>query len=112
MKKHKEKNWIGISTTVLLFLAMFVIIVIGTGNILGTTNSEGLETTRQAIERATVLCYSSEGYYPPGLSYIESKYGVQIDHSRYAVRYEVFASNVMPNIRVVERGKELAANDG
>jgi len=49
-----------------------------------------------------VACYAAEGIYPPTTEYLVEHYGIQIDHSRYAVFYEVFAENLMPEITVVE----------
>ena len=68
-------------------------------------NSQGLE---DAIHRAVVSCYATEGFYPPTLDYVEEHYGIQIDSSRYAVFYEIFAENLMPDITVLEL-KEAAS---
>jgi hypothetical protein len=43
-----------------------------------------------------------EGRYPPGLEYIEERYGVAVDRSSYTVHYEVFAPNMPPDITVLE----------
>ena len=56
----------------------------------------------QALTRAAVACYASEGVYPPSAEYLEEYYGVQINHSLYTVKYEVIASNLMPDITVLE----------
>ncbi len=101
MKKEKNRSGIGFAASVILFIGMLAILLVGTIRLAGSASEEGARTTQDAIERATVLCYATEGYYPPGLDYIEKNYGVQIDHSRYVVRYEIFASNIMPSIRVV-----------
>lgn len=54
-----------------------------------------------SIRRTCVACYATEGVYPPDLAYLEEHYGIQIDRSRYAVFYEIFAENLMPEITVV-----------
>lgn len=81
--------------TVACFLAM----------ICGFQNDRG-ENTRQRLEdalrRAAVSCYAEEGFYPPDLEYIEKYYGVIPDKELYAVHYEIFAENLMPQITVVE----------
>ncbi len=72
---------------------------------------EGLEDGQAAeekkqLERAlrlgAVSCYATDGFYPPTLTWLEEQCGIQIDKSRYAVFYEVFAENLMPEITVVE----------
>ncbi len=88
--------------TVVLFVMVLAAMVIGLSALSDSAGQEGLTATQNAIEQAAVLCYATEGYYPPSLAYIEENYGIQIDRSKYAVRYDVFASNVMPSIRVVE----------
>ena len=49
-----------------------------------------------------MACYAAEGVYPPNAAYLEEHYGVQIDHTLYTVKYEVIASNLMPDITVLE----------
>ena len=50
-----------------------------------------------------MACYAAEGIYPPDISYLEEHYGIQIDKDRFAVYYDVFASNLMPDITVIEK---------
>ena len=59
------------------------------------------ETLRKAITRACIQCYAIEGRYPPGVEYLEENYGIQIDHDKYNVFYDGFASNIMPEITVI-----------
>lgn len=64
------------------------------------------ESQRQledTLSRAAVACYAAEGIYPPDISYLEEHYGIQIDKDRFAVYYDVFASNLMPDITVIEK---------
>ncbi len=62
---------------------------------------EGQNTLEEAIRRAAVTCYASEGIYPPTLEYLEKYYGLQVDTQRYTVYYEIFADNLMPDITVL-----------
>ena len=65
-------------------------------------SEEGRRLLEDSLRRAAVACYAAEGIYPPTVSYLEEHYGVQIDRARYAVFYEIFAENLMPEITVVE----------
>ena len=65
-------------------------------------NSEGRQNLEDGIRRAAVTCYAVEGIYPPALSYLEDRYGIQIDSDRYVVYYDIFAENLMPDITVLE----------
>lgn len=63
---------------------------------------EGTATLKKAITRASVECYAIEGRYPPSVEYLTENYGIQIDGERYHVFYSGFASNIMPEITVME----------
>ena len=63
---------------------------------------EGRQQLEDAIRRSAVACYAAEGIYPPDLAYLEEHYGIQVDEARYTVDYTVFASNLMPDITVLE----------
>ena len=58
---------------------------------------------QEALTRAAVTCYAAEGVYPPDLDYLVEHYGIQINDDLYAVKYEVIASNLMPDITVLEK---------
>lgn len=64
---------------------------------------EGRQQLETALRRAAVACYAAEGIYPPTAAYLTEHYGIQIDEDRYAVFYEVFADNLMPEITVIEK---------
>jgi len=66
--------------------------------------SEGRQQLEDAVRRSAVACYAAEGIYPPNLEYMEEHYGIQVDRERYTVIYEVFASNLMPEVTVLENG--------
>ena len=66
-------------------------------------SEQGEQQLEQALRRAAVSCYASEGRYPPEVAYMQRYYGVQIDESRYIVHYRIFAENLMPEITVTVR---------
>lgn len=68
-----------------------------------TADREGDTALRKAIAKASVQCYAIEGRYPPDVAYLEDHYGVMINHDRYSVFYEGFASNIMPDITVIRK---------
>ena len=104
MHRQKQKRGaMGLLATVVLFVLVLAVLLASTLNLGGSTDERGISATREAIERAAVLCYATEGFYPPGLTYIEEHYNVQVNHDKYLVWYEVFAYNVRPSIRVAVR---------
>ena len=64
---------------------------------------EGRQQLETALRRAAVACYAAEGVYPPTVEYLQQHYGVQIEGERYAVFYDIFADNLMPDITVLEK---------
>ena len=64
---------------------------------------EAKEQLESVLRKAAVTCYASEGFYPPNVAYMREHYGLQYDERRYAIYYEVFASNLMPDITVLDK---------
>lgn len=64
---------------------------------------QGAQALRQAVLEAAVQCYAVEGKYPDTLDRLEREYGVQINHARYIVTYDVYASNQLPDVQVLPR---------
>ena len=44
-----------------------------------------------------------EGQYPPSLDYLVENYGIQIDYENFIYDYFVFASNLKPVVKVIEK---------
>ena len=89
----KRKNGLG---------SMLLIFVSALSNLQEGRISEGRQQLEDAVRRSAVACYAAEGIYPPNLEYLEEHYGVQVDRERYTVMYEIFASNLMPDVTVLE----------
>ena len=83
-------------------LAVLLIFLSALSNLTEGRRSEGRQQLEQAVRRSAVACYAAEGIYPPDLEYLEAHYGLQVDRDRYTVVYEIFASNLMPDVTVLE----------
>jgi len=66
------------------------------------SRAEGLRILEDSIRRAVVMAYAVEGRYPESIDYIEENFGIFIDRTRYIVHYQIFATNVFPDIAVIE----------
>lgn len=64
--------------------------------------AEGKQQLEEALRRAAATCYACEGFYPPDAAYMQEHYGLRWDEKNYTVRYERFATNLMPDITVLE----------
>ena len=87
---------------ILFTLAVVGMIALGLRQTGESSRAEGLRVLEDSILRATIKCYAIEGRYPDSVAYIERNYGVRVDRSKYAVFYEIIASNLFPEITVIE----------
>ena len=87
---------------VLVILCMLAFVAYGISSAASAMDDAGLTTAVESIRRAAVSCYAIEGIYPPDYAYLKANYGVRVDETRYAVIYDVFASNMMPDITVLK----------
>lgn len=71
-------------------------------NLYEKTEKDKTEELKKTIQTASIECYAVEGMYPPSIEYLEENYGIQIDRNKYNVFYSGFASNMLPDITVVE----------
>ncbi|MDL2219039.1 hypothetical protein LJC04_01695 [Ruminococcaceae bacterium OttesenSCG-928-O06] len=102
-KQSKRAHWRGTILSLLVFLVVFVAFVFAISSFSTDASTEGATATQNAIQNAAVLCYATEGFYPPSLEYIETHYRVKVDHTRYAVHYDAYAPGLLPSIKVVPR---------
>ena len=61
---------------------------------------------KETVRRTALTCYALEGAYTPDLEYMNNRYGLGFDEERYQVYYDVYGSNLMPDITVLEKGEE------
>lgn len=64
--------------------------------------AEGVRQLEEALRNAAVSCYACEGFYPTDLAYLKEHYALEYDEKAYTVHYEAIASNLMPEITVLE----------
>ena len=91
----------GISFILFGIIAAFSII--GLQSAEAKQQEEALRIAEESILRGAVRCYAQEGVYPPDYEYLKENYGIRVDEEKYAVFYSVFASNMMPDVTVIEK---------
>jgi len=107
--KYKQSPWSvlkGHLLSIILFAAIFGMFLWGLGDAEINSKAEGKRVLEESIRRAVVSCYALEGSYPQDIEYLEENYGVRIDENKYSVKYSIFASNIMPEITVLDVGSE------
>lgn len=97
-KERKELGWLAKLLLIGLMIAVFVFSLMRLDK--GSTELQR-QQLEDSIRRACISCYSLEGIYPPTLQYLVDNYGLQINDKHYAVFYDIFAENIMPDITVV-----------
>lgn len=100
VKNHRILRRMLSALAVLIVVACFFAALRNLRSGHGEAGRQQLET---ALRRAAVACYAAEGVYPPNLDALTAHSGVQIDEAHYAVFYEIFADNLMPDITVLEK---------
>ena len=98
----KRKFSLGPVLVIPLAIAAVLMFTTAVANLQEGQQSEGKQQLEDAVRRSAVACYAAEGIYPDDIAYLQEHYGIQIDEERYTVVYKVFASNLMPDITVLE----------
>jgi hypothetical protein len=92
---------------ILLFVAVIAAFVLLVNNITNKNDGRELQIVRDAVKNAALTCYAVEGMYPEDLAYLRDHYNLSYNEERYHVFYEPIASNLMPSIKVAERGGKM-----
>ena len=105
MKKRKYINrgtWIPMALGILLFAAIAVWMIRGVQEAAEVSDREGLRMAEEAVRKAVISCYALEGIYPANYEDLKAKSGLVIDEEKYKVFYDIFASNIMPDVTVID----------
>lgn len=97
----------GVFMTMAVFAAMIVLSFALIGSISRTSGEAEMALVQRSVRSAALTCYAVEGAYPADLQYLKDNYGLFYDESVYTVAYDAFASNIFPDIVVMEGGSGL-----
>ncbi len=93
-------------------LIVFVCITVGIIKSEQAYNDTTVKMVEENIKKATMTCYSVEGFYPSTISYLEDNYGLVVDTNKVNVFYQTIGSNLFPDIRVTAKGNALSTTHG
>lgn len=106
MRKRKES----FVRSLIAGLCVFAVLIGGSlflvQGISSASETAERETVRRAVQSAVLTCYAVESAYPSSLDYLKANYDLAYDEDAYIVVYDAFASNIMPEIRVLVKGAE------
>ncbi len=88
----------------LLLLILFLGFLVAFSRLDEGQREQDRQQLEMVLRRTAVACYAAEGFYPPSVDYMEKHYDLQYDKERYTIRYEIFATNLIPEITVLEVG--------
>lgn len=63
------------------------------------------EILQNAVKNALRTCYAIEGKYPDDIQYLIDNYALRVNEDRFHIYFDSFAENVMPDVRVIARGR-------
>ena len=101
--KMNKKDVASIAIFIVLILS-FVLLI---NSITTKNNGRELQIVRDAVKNAALTCYAVEGVYPDDIEYLREHYHLSYNEEKYHVFYEPLASNLMPSIKVAERGGKM-----
>lgn len=86
------------------FIILFLLFLRGVNSVGSSTLDKQQESLETALSRSIAQCYAVEGTYPPSLDYLKEHYGLTYDEDRFFIDYQVFGSNLMPDVTVIVKG--------
>ena len=107
-KRYKSRGfWISTALGLALFLGVTLWVLHGVREASAVSDREGLRMAERAVRQAAVSVYALEGAYPATYDDLKERSGIAVDEEKYVVFYDIFASNLMPEIMVL--AKEAAS---
>ena len=89
--------------TLVIFLAVVFFFSFALSRLEAGQQVQGRLLLEDTLRKTAVACYASQGFYPPNVAYMQEHYALQWDPEKYIIHYEIFASNLMPDITVLDR---------
>ena len=89
---------------ILIFVALIAAFILLVNGITNKSDGKEKDIVIEAVKNAALTCYAVEGMYPDSIDYLREHYNLAFNEDKYVVYYQPFASNVLPSIKVVERG--------
>lgn len=91
-----------VAISICIFAAVLIIFLLLVAGLNKNTLQQQRESLENAIDRGMLQCYVTEGRYPESFEYLQEKYGIIYDDSRFRVDYEVFGTNMRPTVTIIE----------
>ncbi|MBE5910841.1 hypothetical protein [Pseudobutyrivibrio sp.] len=98
----KKKNVAGTTLiSALLFVLIFIGFLFAVSKAAEGSVTEQRQSLSEAIDRAIIQCYVTEGRYPESFDYLKENYGIIYDDEMFRVDYVIFGSNMKPDVTII-----------
>ena len=104
MKIKRSSILTGVLVTFVCFAVVIAIAAAVFRSLDSFSGEAETETVERAVRSAVMTCYAVEGAFPDDLEYLRRNYGLVWDADTYIVVYDAFASNIMPDMKVLVKG--------
>ncbi len=84
------------------FTVIFGMFIGGVENVENSSEAESKRVLEESVHKAIVSCYAIEGRYPENVDYLKQNYGLIYDEEKYAIGYNIFADNIMPDVFIID----------
>jgi hypothetical protein len=98
------KQYSAIFCLLVIILLAALVFVTAVSNLSCGSGEAAAAQLEASLRKGAIACYAADGMYPSNLKELEERCGIGIDRKRYAVHYDIFASNRMPEITVLQNG--------
>jgi hypothetical protein len=102
-EKKRAGGFRGLIVSALVLIAILGLFAYALVAVSGRASDERQAALEEAVHRALITCYATEGQYPPTIDYLVAHYALTIDED-YIVSYDAFASNILPTVTIYRRG--------
>lgn len=101
--KLNKLPFVSLIASLLVLAVAGAVLLIGLSGYADNYSEQKLTEVRDIVMSYVAQCYALEGEYPPDLEYLAENYGLQLDTERYIYHYDMYASNILPDVRVFLR---------
>lgn len=102
---HQIKKKNVVSTTLIsagMFLAVFIVFLYAVSKASEGSVQEQQKNLSEAVDRAVIQCYVTEGRYPESFEYLRDNYGIIYDDELFRVDYVIYGSNMKPDVTIIK----------
>jgi len=85
----------------IMFVIIFIFFLFAVSKASASSVTEQRQSLENAIDRAVIQCYVTEGRYPESFEYLQENYGIIYDQDKFRVDYVIYGSNMRPDITII-----------